>query len=120
VLAGFWPNPDFLGPAVVDVSLVAVLAFLLLVLVFAVIHDSANGRSLSRSDLDQVHVRFAGNANGLFRTDDAQLFTVRRDDSDGRNANLFVYPLCSICHFPKKPSCLVTNLSASGGSQRKL
>jgi hypothetical protein len=48
-----------------------VLPLLLLVLEFAVIHDSANGRLFLRRDFDEVQPSFAGTLQSFDSLDDA-------------------------------------------------
>jgi hypothetical protein len=58
VVANFWANAEFFVFAVVRMPLV--LPLLLLVLEFAEIHDSADGRLFLRSDLDKIEANFFG------------------------------------------------------------
>ena len=52
------------------VSLARVLLFILVVLVFAVIHDSANRRALVGSDFNQIQTRISGSLKSLLGWND--------------------------------------------------
>jgi hypothetical protein len=70
-----------------------VLSLLLLVLEFAVIHDSANWRFLGRGDLYQIEPGFTGLLKCLVRADDSQLCSVMPNHADGRDTDLLIDPL---------------------------
>src|SRR5438874_9372707 len=89
VLARLGPQADFLGLCVMR-RLMRLL--LLLVLVFAEIHDSADARPLVRRDLDQIEVRLAGLRNRLIDRQNSELFTSWSNDPHRRYANLLVDP----------------------------
>ena len=88
VRTGLGTQTDFLGLGVVK-SLALLL--LLVVFVFAVIHDSANGRSLVGSDFNQIETGFTCLTHRLVGGDDPQLTTVISNHTDGRNSNLLVH-----------------------------
>jgi hypothetical protein len=69
-----------------------VLLFLL-VLEFAEVHDSANGRALVGRDFDQIQIRLASSRHGLIGWHDPQLGAIGPDHANRRNANLFIDPL---------------------------
>ena len=69
VLTSLWSHADLFGLCVVRVALG--LLFVLVVFVFAVIHDSANRRFLTRSDLDEIQSSFSGVIQGFFGWDDS-------------------------------------------------
>ena len=71
---------DFLVLAVVRMAFV--LPLLLLVLEFAEVHDSANGRLLRRRDLDQIETCGPGLLQRFVGTDDSQLRSVVTNDAD--------------------------------------
>ena len=87
VRARFGTQADFLGLGVM--SVVMSLLFLV-VLVLAEIHDSADGRTLVRSDFDQVQIGFSSLIECVLRGDDTQLFTIGRDHAHRSNSNLVV------------------------------
>ena len=66
------------------------LLFLLRVLPLAVIHDAANGRTLGRCDLDQIHAGLLGELHGIIHRDDAKLLVLLIDEANRRDANSFV------------------------------
>lgn len=94
MLSGLGTNPYLLEPSVVGVRLVLVLAFFLLVLELAIVHDPADRRLLSRSDLYQIEAGRCCNLNGLFRFQNAKLLAIVGDDSDWCYADLLIDPLC--------------------------
>ena len=77
--------------AVVNVPFV--LPLLLLVLEFAKIHDSANGRLLLGRDFHKVEAKIFGTLKGVDSFQDAELVSLRSNDADGCIADLFVDPL---------------------------
>ncbi len=79
-VTGFGSQADFLG---LGVRLTGVLLFVLVVLVFAVIHDSANGGPFVGSDLDKIQAGIASPFERLFGGDNPQLLAVFADDPDG-------------------------------------
>ena len=64
VLPGFGAQTKFLRLRVVNVALGVLL--LLLILVFAEVHDSANGRLFVRSNLDEIEAVFARHGQRFF------------------------------------------------------
>src|SRR5688572_32110220 len=66
--------------------------FLLLVLVLAEIHDSADARPFVGRDLDQIEIGLASFGDSLIDRQNSELFTSRSNDSHRRNANLFIDP----------------------------
>ena len=68
------------------------LAFAFVVLELSVIHDTANGRTLVRSDFDQIEAGFSCLGERLFCGNDSKLRAVDADDADGGDADLIVYP----------------------------
>jgi hypothetical protein len=77
--------------AVVRVAFV--LPLLLLVLEFAEVHDSANGRLLLGRDFHKVEAKIFGTLKGVDSFQDAELVSLRSNDADGCIADLFVDPL---------------------------
>ena len=65
VLARLGPHADFLDLGLVRLALV--LPLLLLVLVLAVVHDTADGRLLVGRHLDQVQIDLSRGLDGLLR-----------------------------------------------------
>ena len=61
-----------------------------LVLELAVVHDLDHGRLGARRDLDQVEVRFLGQAQRSFDSDDADLLAVGSDETDLRDSDALV------------------------------
>ena len=64
--------------------------FLLFVLPFAVVHDAADGGLFHGGDFDEVEAGFACEAQRLHGGNDPNLFIQIIDQTDGRNADLFV------------------------------
>ena len=91
VVADFRANAELFVLAVVRVAFV--LPLLLLVLEFAVIHDSANGRLLLGRDFYKIEAEVFGALKGFSSFEDAELVAFRSDDADRRIADLFVDPL---------------------------
>jgi len=74
-----------------DVGGVGLLFFLFLfIFPFAVVHDAADGRLFHGRNFDEVLAGFAGEAHGFHRRDNADLFILVVDKTDGGNTNLFV------------------------------
>ncbi len=90
MVSRFGSQADFFGPGVMDLAVVVLFA--LLVLVFAVVHDAANGRLLVGGHFHQVQATLLGNLHRLFGRQDTQLFAFIRDNTDGRDADLLVDP----------------------------
>jgi hypothetical protein len=91
VVADFGADAEFFVFAVVRVAFV--LPLLLLVLEFAEIHDSANGRLFLGRDFHKVEAKVAGTLKGVDSFQDAELVAFRSDDADRCIADLFVDPL---------------------------
>jgi hypothetical protein len=91
VVADFGAHPELFVLAVVRVAFV--LPLLLLVLEFAVIHDAANGRLLLWRDFNEVEPDFAGTRKGVDGFENTENFSFMSDNSDGRDADLFIDPL---------------------------
>ena len=66
------------------------VALVLLVQVFAVVLDLADGRNGVGRDLDEVEGLFAGHLQGLKRGHDAELFTIFVDNAHFTGADTFV------------------------------
>ena len=81
---------QFLQPAGARAGAGLVFFFLLLVAPFAVIHDSADGRTGGGSDLDEVQPGFAGQSQGFGGGNDADLFFFVVDQPDRRDPDLLV------------------------------
>jgi hypothetical protein len=90
VLPDLRSDANFLGPAMMYMGFVLVLALFLLVLVLAEIHDPADGRPLIGAYLDQVHALRTGGLERFFSFDDAKLFAFLIDDPNGCDADLFI------------------------------
>jgi hypothetical protein len=91
MVADFGADAELFVFAVVRVAFV--LPLLLLVLEFAVIHNSANGRLFLRCDFHKVEAKIFGTLEGVDSFEDAELVAFRSNDTDGRIADLFVDPL---------------------------
>jgi hypothetical protein len=91
VIADFRADAELFVLAVVRVAFV--LPLLLLVLEFAVIHDSANGRLLLGRDFYKIEAEVFGALKGFGSFEDAELVAFRSNDADGRVADLFIDPL---------------------------
>ncbi len=91
VIANFRAQPKLFVLAVVRVAFV--LALLLLVLEFAEIHDSANGRFFLGGNFHQVHTNIASLLQSLDCFDNAEQGAILSDDANRRNADLLVDPL---------------------------
>jgi hypothetical protein len=91
VLAGLGPEADFFDLGLMRVRL-AVLLFLL-VLEFAEVHDSANGRALVGRDFDEIQIRLASSRHRLIGRHDSQLRPIGADHANRRNPNLVIDPL---------------------------
>jgi hypothetical protein len=91
VVADFGADAEFFVFAVVRVTFV--LPLLLLVLEFAVIHDSANGRLLLGRDFHKIEAKFFSTLKGVDSFEDAELVAFRSNDADRCIADLFVDPL---------------------------
>lgn len=91
VIARLGSNANFFDFALMDVGLV--LLFLLLVLEFAEVHDSANGRPLVGGHFDQIQIRVPCLLKCLFGRDDSKLSSLGRNDPNRRDPNLLVNPL---------------------------
>ena len=89
VLASLRTKSNLFCFCVVRFSRVLFLA--LLILEFAVVHNSANGWFLVRSNFDEIQPAVASSRECVFRRDDSQLFPSFTNDSDWRNTNLVVY-----------------------------
>ena len=86
-LTRFGPQPNFLG---LGVSLTRVLFLVLVVLVFAVIHDAANRRPLIGRYFDKIQARVASPFESFLGRNDSELLAFLADDPNGRNANVVV------------------------------
>ena len=71
---------------------VLVRLLFLVVLVLAVIHDPANWWSFIRRDFNEVEFFRLSFRERFLSWNDAQLFTVRRNDADGRDTDLVIDP----------------------------
>ena len=91
VVTDLGTDAEFFVLAVMRVAFV--LPLLLLVLEFAEIHDSANGRLLLRRDFDKVEAKVFGTLKGVDSFQDAELVAFRSNNADGRVTDLFVDPL---------------------------
>ena len=91
MVADFGADAELFVLAVVRVAFV--LPLLLLVLEFAEIHDSANGRLFLGRDFHKVEAKVAGTLKGVDSFQDAELVAFRSDDADRCIADLFVDPL---------------------------
>ena len=91
VVANLRADAEFFVLAMVRVPFV--LPLLLLVLEFAVIHDSANGRLFLGRDFHKVEAKFFSTLKGFGSFEHAELIAFRTDDADGRIADLFIDPL---------------------------
>jgi hypothetical protein len=91
MIADLGANPELFVLAVVRVAFV--LPLLLLVLEFAEIHDSANGRLLLGRDFHKIEAKFFGTLKGVDSFQDAELVAFRSNDADRGIADLFVDPL---------------------------
>jgi hypothetical protein len=80
VIANFRAQAEFLVLTVVRMALM--LPLLLLVLEFAVIHDTANGRLFLRRHFHKVESYIAGSLKCFTRVEDAEHGAVLSDDSD--------------------------------------
>ncbi|MCW2829682.1 MAG: hypothetical protein JWP31_374, partial [Aeromicrobium sp.] len=47
----------------------------------AVVHETADGRTGCRSNLDKIEIGFGRQSQGIFDTNDANLFTARTDEA---------------------------------------
>ncbi len=81
---------NFLRLAMVSMTL-AVFLFALLVLVFAVIHDAANGGFSLGATSTRSKPTSRARANASFRRQDTELLAFVTDNSDLRDADLIVY-----------------------------
>ena len=88
VIAGGGTEANFLHLLLVSLCLDGLLR--LREAELAVIHDLANGRTLSGSHLNQIEVRLASQIQRLLGGNDAEVFSVRTDQADGTETNLFV------------------------------
>ena len=64
--------------------------FLLLIFPFAVVHDAADRGLLHGGDFDQVESHFSRHAQGFHGRDNADLLVLIVNETNGRNADLFV------------------------------
>lgn len=91
VLTCFRSQANLLCLAVMAVPL-AMLFLAFVVLVLAVIHDTADGWFFSGSHFNQVESHVASTGQGVFGGKYAELFTFFADNADLRNANVVVHP----------------------------
>ncbi len=90
VLARLGTQTNLFGLRLVRMSPVQFLAALVLKL--SVVHDSADGGLFLGRHLHQIESIFAGYSQCLLGRNDAELRSIGIDDTDLRNANLFVDP----------------------------
>ncbi len=87
------------------VRLPGVLFLVLVVLVFAVIHDSANRRTLVRGNFDEIQSGVASTLKGVVGGDDPQLLAFLADYPNGRNADVVVDAYCIAGFLLKVSAC---------------
>ena len=88
VLARLGTETDLFDPRVMDVGFV--LFFLLLIFELAEIHDSADGRLLVWSNLDEIEPRLACPGHRFVGGDDSELPTFGADHADRGDPDLLV------------------------------
>ena len=84
---GLGAKTNFLG---LGMRLTSVLFLVLVVLILAVIHDSADRRSLVRRHLDKIQACIASPFEGDFSGNDPQLLAFFAHNPDGRDADIVV------------------------------
>src|SRR5262249_54784624 len=124
VFAGLGADADFLELLLMRLGLGAFAR--LLVAKLAVVHDLAHRRPLGRRDFDKIKLCFASHFHGLRSRHNAQLLTLRTDESNGTDPNLFVDTLATIVRwmavgwgnasisFNNEPGMLPPNVDPAG------
>jgi len=91
VLSNLGPQADFLILALVRMPFV--LPLFLLVLVFAIVHDAADGGLFQRRNLHEIEPRLAGFLQSFVSSNHTQLGSINRNHADLWDADLLVDPL---------------------------
>ena len=99
VIARLGAHTNFLDLHLVAVAFV--FPFFLLVFELAKIHYSANGRTFVWRHFHQIEIGHTGLFHGLVGGHDSQLASIRGNDADRTDADLFVNSLLDVaCNLP--------------------